>query len=398
MISFKAVILPLSAALGLSLAVERILEFLQNLFERSIGMKGVRKIPVLSGLDKKLKELEELHQKAQDTQEGEWEEQVPANIILVKKAQALDHGKTLKTLILQLLGVAAGILLARFCNVHLFNKFLELINIPLIPLWADYAFTGLLIGGGSEPIHVLIRFISERKITAEAEPIAEEEKLPQRAEKPAAPAMITKSSDLKAHERIDIPYSGGIDLDQLEDVHRRKKDPDLIVYHHTAMSSRSSFEDVVHVIKGRNWLTGYNCVIQADGSICPFCRWDRYGNHAKGYNLGSLGIAFNGNYETDPKVPYSNPAGKYGPPRPTEDQLKAGARVVTLWTFLYHIKVDFKERIIPHNKISSKTCPGSMFPYEEFRKWIEFYRNHWDKSSAVQDQIKAFDLKPYLHV
>ena len=56
---------------------------------------------------------------------------------------------------------------------------------------------------------------------------------------------------------------------------------------------------MVKVIKDKGWLTGYHCVVVKDGSIHPFCRWDRYGNHAKGHNLTSLGIAFNGNFETE---------------------------------------------------------------------------------------------------
>lgn len=405
MVSFESVIVPLSTALGLSLGVERVMEFCKNLFERTLGGKETRKIPKLSKLDEKIKDLENLYEKAKAKQEEEWDERVSTNTILVEKAGDPDDGVVLKAFTMQLLGFAAGILLAKAFHLELFNVFLESMEVyptipHSIPPWADYTLTGLLIGGGSGPIHVLIRFISERRVTASASPLADEtsEALPE-PQKAAAPAVITTPTLTGVEDWIDIPYMGGVDREQLEDVHRREKDPDLIVYHHTAMSSRSTFEDLVRVIKDRDWLTGYHCVILADGTIRPFCRWDRFGNHAKGKNLTSLGLAFNGNYETDPKVPFSNPDGRYGPSRPTEVQLKAGARVITLWAFLYDdIEVDFADKIIPHKKVSNKTCPGSMFPDDEFKKWIDFYWNRWNKSQHVGEKIKEFKMKPYLYV
>ena len=114
--------------------------------------------------------------------------------------------------------------------------------------------------------------------------------------------------------------------------------------------------------------------------------------------MRSLGLAFNGNYETDPKVPFSNPEGEMGPPQPTEAQIKAAARVAVLWTMLYKIPLDFDKTVLPHRDISTKSCPGSAFPYSEFKKWIDMFQKHWHKSAAVKERIKTFDTKPYLHV
>jgi len=358
-------------------------------------------------LEKKLQELEAI---------GEWDEIFPLSKMLVEPATDPDDGTTMRAFIIQLLGFAAGILLARIAGIQLFHAFLGLppdkgMIDAEFKAWLDYVFTGLLIGGGSAPIHLLISFISERKVPEEAgEPVSEEKKGAKAAmeakEKPAVPAVITAPSDETAAEWVDIPYYGGVDRDLLEDIHKRPKDPDMIVFHHTAMSSQSTFEDVVRVIKNRSdskgnqWLTGYNCVVLADGSVHAFCRWDRFGSHAVGYNQRSLGIAFNGNFETDPKVPFSNPDGRYGPTQPTEEQLKAGARVVTLWTFLYpeFDKPDFQKKIVPHRDISEKACPGSMFPYNDFKKWVEYYRKSWGKSPLIQQRIAAFKQKPYLFV
>lgn len=447
MIPFDSIIVPLSAALGLSLIVERILEFAKNILEWFVKSQKGRNIPGHSESDRIINDLEvkykreelslkteeraeksinerikikakldsesdpakrkELKQKlAELEKDGEYDERFSNSVVLVEPAIDADDGKTLKAFILQLLGFAAGIILAHFSGIQLFNSFLSSIgSASTIAPGIDYLFTGLLIGGGSAPMHILIRFITQRKTIVTDNTVSTGvDETSTKIEKPRVPAIISTSTGNNNPAWIDIPYNGGVDRTELEWAHKRKKNPDLIVYHHTAMSSRSTFEDVVRVIKnrtdskGNHWLTGYNCVVPFGGSIHPFCRWDCYGNHAAGYNRSSLGIAFNGNFETDSKVPYSNPDGRYGSARPSEVQLKAAARVVTLWTFLYPIEVDFEKSIIPHNKISSKTCPGSEFPYDEFKKWVEFYRTRWDKSAAVKERIEEFKLKPYLYI
>lgn len=437
-VEFQRLIVPLSAALGLSIIVERILEFAKNFLEPLLSRHEGRQVPKISKVDEKIEEIEKIHtdsnvlrarlakeldpskrrklKESLEELEGEeeWEERAPKSIILVEDATDPDDGRTTKTFILQLLGFAAGIILARATGLQLFNSFL--IDGLTMPEWTDYLMTGLLIGGGSAPIHTLIRFVTKRKVTVKKEPPdAElEEKEPEEPREVKAPAIISTLSDTAAEEWVDIPYKGGVDREILENVHKRvikvngawkETDPDMIIYHHTAMDSRSTFENVVRVIKNRKtksgrekWLTGYNCVVLADGSIHPFCRWDRRGNHAAGYNSRSLGIAFNGNFEPDPKVPDSNPDGRYGALRPTEAQVKAGARVVTLWTFLYEIDLNFEQRILPHKGIAAKACPGSAFPYDEFRKWVDFYRRQWDKPSTIKERIEAYKLKPYLYV
>jgi len=438
-IPVDSILVPLTAALGLSLIVERILEIVKNILQRLLGSRQGRALPDLKDADAIIGQLQnkyqlgstaqsleeevqkvaaerlklksqyqkekdagkkkELYEKLQALeQDKEWDERVPAWRVFVEAASDPDDGTTLRVFIIQLLGFAVGILLAHFSGVQLFNSFLNSLGQSTMPAWLDYLFTGLLIGGGSGPMHVLVKFVTDRKFTIPEDQSAAEVTKAPTENTTKAPALITTKPALRPDDWVDITYNGGVDREALQDVHRRKNNPDLIIYHHTAMNSKSTFQDVVRVIKERKWLTGYNCVIQYAGSVHPFCRWDRYGSHAAGYNARSLGIAFNGNFETDPKVPFSNPDGRLGPTRPGEEQLKAGARVVALWTFLYNIPVDFDKSIIAHNKISTKTCPGNNFPYEEFRNWIEHYKNTWEKSEEIMHRISAFKLKPYLYI
>ena len=455
MVPFQLVMVPLSKALGLSLVVERVVEFGKNVLEPLVSEQHARRLPdpgqaaaavatvqQLAERDRAASAVEQAaeHQVASraqlsarlDTlrgqlltesdgakraallteigqlkdqlataeQAGEWQEQMPVGTVLVQPASDPDDGWTLRTLVLQLLGLATGILLARFGDVRLFTTFLQ--GGQTMPAWLDYVLTGLFIGGGSGPAHVLIQFISERKVTVPTGAVAAAEPAAAKAV-PAGPSAPGAPPGMSDADWRDIPYEGGVDRQLLESVHRRDQDPNLVVYHHTAMSSDSTFEDVVGVIKsrtdanGQHWLTGYNCVILADGSIHAFCRWDRYGSHAVGYNRRSLGIAFNGNFETNPAVPFSNPDGRYGEARPTDAQLRAGARVVALWTLLYPVQLDFANSIIPHKQVASKACPGSNFPYDQFKQLVTFYRQRWEHAPSALAAIAAFKLKPYLY-
>jgi hypothetical protein len=164
------------------------------------------------------------------------------------------------------------------------------------------------------------------------------------------------------------------------------------------MHSDTTFEDVVKVIKEKGWLTGYHCVILKDGSIHPFCRWDRYGNHAKGHNLTSLGIAFNGNFETNPLDEYANSNGQYGLMTPSEEQLHAAAKVVALWAFVYNINVISGNTLIPHRQIRDTVCPGSNFPYEQFHEMVTSTYGIWETSTTVQQELQVFKKKPYLYI
>lgn len=444
MIPYQSIIVPLSATLGLSLMVERILELTQNIVEPILSRFEGRKVPKADKSDQIVAELknnyeadklsQEVEAKAEKAakeriaikaklqsesnpqtrkelreklveleKDGEWDERVSINTILVTPATDPDDGTTIKSFVLQLLGFAVGIVLAHYSGIQLFNSFLASSNL-MIPPWLDYLFTGLLIGGGSQPMNILMRFVTQRKIVGQEPMVASavEERLSLVA-KNSGPAIIFPVQSMADEGWLDFAYQGGVDPAGLEGIHKRERDPELIIFHHTAMNSKCTFDEVVRVIKSRQdsrgnpWQTGYHCVITVDGAVYPFCRWDRYGNHAVGYNRSSLGIAFNGNFETDPKVSFSNYDGRYGATYPTEIQLKAGARVMALWSFLYKIDLDFGRTIIPHHKISSKTCPGSAFHFDELNKWVDFFFTQWNRSEAIKERIETFRAKPFLY-
>src|SRR5262249_13637215 len=154
----------------------------------------------------------------------------------------------------------------------------------------------------------------------------------------------------------------------------------------------------------KKWITGYHCVVMPDGAIKPFCRWDRYGNHAQGLNDRSLGIAFHGNFHTKADDKFSNADGRYGNQKPTEAQLHSGARVVALWLSLYPDilgpdKTNFQRPILPHHKAmpNHTVCPGSNFPEDAFEALLRQYYEAWSHSQLAQDGVKEFKQLKYVY-
>nr|NIP82808.1 hypothetical protein [Gemmatimonadota bacterium]NIQ58801.1 hypothetical protein [Gemmatimonadota bacterium]NIU78970.1 hypothetical protein [Gammaproteobacteria bacterium]NIX47721.1 hypothetical protein [Gemmatimonadota bacterium]NIY12091.1 hypothetical protein [Gemmatimonadota bacterium] len=178
--------------------------------------------------------------------ETEPEEALPVSLILVEPATDPDDGATLRAFLIHAVAMVAGIIAARVSGLHLFSA----LTGTSVPDGLDYLLTGLLIGGGSAPIHMLIRFVTARKVAAP--PVTEEPKrTPEAENRPptSAPAAarterattVPPASAAPADDWIEIGYDGGVDRDVLESVHRRRGNPELIVYHHTAMPGDSSF-------------------------------------------------------------------------------------------------------------------------------------------------------------
>lgn len=311
---------------------------------------------------------------------------------------AKSVGKAQSALVLTLIGAGLGIIMAEIFNVKLVSLFLNNLQVPH---WADILLTGLVIGGGSQPIHVLIRFLTTRKVPEMdegEEAVSMEEVKLQQAAVPKPETAVVKNDNTYW---VSIEYHGGVKPETLEHRHLRTAEPDLIVYHHTAMSSNIPFKGVVdEFLVNKGWSTGYNCVIMPDGAIKPFCRWDRYGNHALNLNPRSLGVAFHGNFHTLANDKYSNHDGRFGNQRPTPAQLDAGARLVALWVHLYPgILLNFNSDILPHRTAlpGHTVCPGSNFPDDEFKKKVSFYVEKWESSDEAKKQIELFKQKPYIY-
>ncbi len=272
------------------------------------------------------------------------------------------------------------------------------------PRFWEFVITGIIIGAGSKPVNFLMNFLINRKIV-----ITQKEAAGRLAPSPvpvAEPAVTTTTTAaiVPANQRLSIPsiedivgfkYDGGDRPQRLEHTHRRTKAIDLIVYHHTAMHSDAPFEEVVKEFDRKGWLTGYHAVVFKDGKIRVLCRWDRTGNHVQGHNSRSLGVSLQGNFESNPRVPFSNVNGRLGIKQPTLPQLEATARVIALWTQLYGVPVDFKKNILPHKELNkNKACPGNNFPYRNLEKLVDNYIGLWSTDKSFKQALKKFKLTP----
>jgi hypothetical protein len=335
----------------------------------------------------------------------------------IKAFASANPVKVVKEYWLQILGTLVAIVLCyyRKFSVWIFIDHLQRLgtsfnplNIVDEPVW-HFVVTGVLIGAGSKPVNFLMKFLLNRKILVsrkesqlqpamstsvpEIESIGKKEGVMPLATIPRAPQTI--------EDLLGFSYNGGYRPERLEHTHLFPRAVDLIVYHHTAMHSDAPFDAVVRAYEQKGWLTGFHAVVMPDGTIHPFCRWDRFGNHAYHYNTRSLGLAFHGNFESNPVIPFANTKGDYGLNYPTQNQLIAGAKIIALWTLLYNIDTAFPKEatpdlkgIIPHDLIAAKTCPGNNFPQKSFEKFVAEYVNLWKANTSFLNALERFKALP----
>ena len=385
---FKQVMTVLSILLLTSVSVERFLEFLDRAIE-SLGLFSKKKKGTIAARSPKASPIEGQSdiQTMESDEELDTAEGDASTVVLLDEGPQKDRQIVIKKFILQMGGCVLGVILCASSNLGIF----EMLNSPLgsgvFYDWIDYLLTGILIGTGTEPIHSLIRFLQAKK---DASPPRE----PTSEFIPVQPEIESPDTEM-AQPLIDIDYHGGINPERNAD-RVRQQPPDMIVYHHTGMHSDSTFMEVVKVFEARGFRTGFHCVITADGHYYNYCRWDACGIHTKGYNDRSLGIAFTGCFESDPKIPGSNINGEMGNLAPTTQQLLTGAKVVALWSLLYEIDISKKDKLLPHKALTPTACPGSNFPYARFHELVNEFVEKWRKSSKAMSEIEDFKKKRYV--
>jgi hypothetical protein len=332
----------------------------------------------------------------------------------VKNYELSEPIKVVKEYWLQLFGVLVAIAACYYMKFSVWDLIVKIKGVQS-PQAAEfsalgYIFTGIIVGAGSKPVHFLMNFLINRKIIitkSEIKEVPPPPSLPEPRTVMAATKFVARSPNFhpaleSIEDMVGFNYDGGYRPDRLENTHFFQKPINLIVYHHTALHSESPFEEVIKEFDRKGWLTGYHCIIFKDGAIRVLCRWDRFGNHSYPYNQNSLGIAFHGNFETNPNVPYANVEGRYGLTNPTQTQLDSASKIVVLWKYLYNIDLIFPKKndpkfpsgIVPHNLLSPKACPGSNFPHELFQQFIKDYNNLWKDNEAFKSALKRFKDAP----
>ena len=127
----------------------------------------------------------------------------------------------------------------------------------------------------------------------------------------------------------------------------KRKKTDIIVLHHAA-SVECSVEDVHRWHLANGWSgIGYHFFIRKDGSVWRGRPEDTVGAHTKGYNSNSIGICFEGNFETE-AMP--------------DAQKKAGIELVAYLKEKYSV-----ESVKGHGELKATACPGKNFPLDEIK-------------------------------
>lgn len=125
-----------------------------------------------------------------------------------------------------------------------------------------------------------------------------------------------------------------------------RKETRYIVLHHAA-DPTCSVEDVHawHLAKGWNGI-GYHFFVRKDGSIWTGRPINTVGAHAYGVNSQSVGICFEGNFETE-TMP--------------DEQKKAG-----LWLVNFVLGKYPAATVKKHSDFNATACPGRNFPFGDF--------------------------------
>ena len=122
---------------------------------------------------------------------------------------------------------------------------------------------------------------------------------------------------------------------------------DKIVLHHAAASSCSA-EDVHRWHLSKGWCgIGYHYLVRKDGTIYRGRPENTVGAHAYGANSTSIGICFEGNFETEGM---------------TDAQKFAGAELVADILNRYGLTATSVKK---HSEINATACPGKNFPFDE---------------------------------
>lgn len=136
---------------------------------------------------------------------------------------------------------------------------------------------------------------------------------------------------------------------QFNGLNRWNNDPKAIVGHHTEWDG-ASVEDI-HICHRdeKGWAgIGYHYYIKLDGTIYKGRPDDAQGAHVKEFNHNSLGVAFEGNYDTRTEMP------------PT--QLEAWYNLKAYLNDLYG-----ELPLYVHKEVGNSECPGKYFPVEQFK-------------------------------
>jgi N-acetylmuramoyl-L-alanine amidase len=134
----------------------------------------------------------------------------------------------------------------------------------------------------------------------------------------------------------------------------------IVVHHSASRAGSHSWEDMRRWHLAKGWADiGYHFGIVDDGKgweVKVGRPVDQVGAHAKGFNTGSIGVCFEGNFE-DHRMPW--------------EQFAAGVTLIARLCAKYGVA---PERVQGHRELPYATaCPGRYFPIHALRGALRDY-------------------------
>lgn len=125
---------------------------------------------------------------------------------------------------------------------------------------------------------------------------------------------------------------------------------DYIILHHRAGTGDVKSIHKQHQAQGYSGI-GYQFYITKDGMIYEGRDLNAVGAHCLGYNINSIGICFEGNFEIE---------------KATEKQIESGRNLIK------HLKNIYPNaEVKQHKDLYATVCPGKNFPFSEIIKMTD---------------------------
>ena len=143
-----------------------------------------------------------------------------------------------------------------------------------------------------------------------------------------------------------------------------------IILHH-AEAKHCSIHDIHQWHLANGWAgCGYHFLVRKDGTIYRGRPENKLGAHTSNHNTGSLGICFEGSYNTETM---------------SENQIKAGQELITYLLDKYNL---LKANVYKHKDFNSTDCPGANFPFENIQNGATQSVNV-SQSNSIEEELKA---------
>lgn len=155
---------------------------------------------------------------------------------------------------------------------------------------------------------------------------------------------------------------------------RRTKTRYLILHH--AAAGGVSAQDIHRQHRANGWPgIGYHYYVRKNGEVYRGRPEDTVGTHAAGRNSDSIGVCFEGNFQTD-TMPQA--------------QFDAGAALIS----------DILERypgleLLRHRDVCATACPGEKFPFEQLKEEGTMAKLTQEEFNAMADNwLRHLDTLP----